>query len=59
MPGCPAAAAQEHLSAQPDTIPAELGWKNPAALPGLCLAGVVLRGWQTSVWGEEHRWDSG
>lgn len=52
MLGCPA-AAQEHLSTQPDTIPAA-GLENPAALPG-----VELRGWQTSLWGEEHGCDSG
>lgn len=41
--GCPAAAAQEHLSTQPDAAPTA-GLEDPAALPG-----VVLRGWQTSL----------
>lgn len=35
--GCPAAAAREHLSTLPETVPAA-GLENPAALPGLCFA---------------------
>lgn len=35
--GCPAAAAQEHRSTQPDAAPAA-GLEDPAALPGLCFA---------------------
>lgn len=46
--GCPAAAAREHLSTQPDTVPAA-GLENPAALPGLCFARGGMGGWQSSL----------